>query len=205
MAFASLAIMASVPLFGGSLARLTQVRLRHGWLVVLALVLQVLITEVVTGAPRPVLVSLHLISYGLAAVALWVNRKLPGLLLIGGGALVNAAVISLNGGTLPASAHALRAAGFATGPTSFANSGVLAHPILPWLGDIVATPAWLPFRNVLSVGDVTILLGTLVLAHSVCRRKADGAGVAEAAVPEGAIPSQAQPEQSTTAALQPSA
>lgn len=171
MAFAALVIMASVPLLGGSLSRLATVRLRHGWLVSLALLLQILITEVVTGAPRGLLVGLHLASYGLAAVALWINRSLPGLVLIGAGALLNGAVISLNGGTLPASAHALRAAGLASGPESFANSGVLAHPVLPWLGDVVATPAWLPFRNVLSVGDVTILVGTLVLAHSVCRRR----------------------------------
>jgi hypothetical protein len=193
MAFASLAIMASVPLVGGSLTRLARVRLRHAWLVVLALALQVFITEVITGAPRAILVSLHLISYVLAAIALWVNRKLPGLVLIGGGAMVNAAVISLNGGTLPASAHALRAAGFSTDTASFANSGVLAHPVLPWLGDIMATPAWLPFRNVLSVGDITILLGTLVLAHSVCRRTA--ADRAEASV--------AQPDLGEQAVLQP--
>jgi hypothetical protein len=170
MAFASLVIMASVPLMGGSLAELGRVRLRHAWLVVPALALQIFITEVVPGAPRAVLVGLHLVSYGLAAVALWINRSLPGLVLIGIGAMLNAAIISLNGGTLPASAHALRAAGFATQDPSFANSGVLKHPILPWLGDVVATPSWLPFRNVLSVGDVTILLGVLVLAHTVCRR-----------------------------------
>jgi hypothetical protein len=187
-------------LLGGSLSRLTEVRLRHAWLVVVALALQVLITVVIPGDVRWLLVSLHLFTYGLAAVALWLNRKLPGLLLIGGGALMNGVVITLNGGTLPASAHALKTAGYAVDPKTFENSGVLAHPILPWLGDVVATPAWLPFRNVISIGDLTILLGTLVLAHSVCRRKRPSAE--DAIVPEGAIP--AQPEHSSTVALQPS-
>jgi Family of unknown function (DUF5317) len=194
MAFASLVIMASVPLLGGSLARLTSVRLQHAWLVVLALALQILITAVITGAPRWILVSLHLVSYALAAVALWLNRRLPGLLLIGGGAMLNGVVITLNGGTLPASAHALRAAGHAIDAKAFENSGVLAHPILPWLGDVVATPSWLPFRNVLSVGDVTILIGTLVLAHSVCRRTGtDRRGTVTPAVPEVAQETQLQP------------
>jgi hypothetical protein len=190
MAFASLVIMATVPLLGGSLSRLAQVRLRHAWLVVVALALQILITEVVPHAARAVLISLHLVSYGLAAVALWVNRRLPGLVLIGGGALVNAAVIALNDGTLPASARALREAGFAIDPASFANSGVLAHPVLPWLGDILATPAWLPFRNVISIGDMTILVGTLVLAHSVCRRRPDE-GSANGEVVPTAVPAAA--------------
>jgi Family of unknown function (DUF5317) len=194
MAFASLVIMASVPLLGGSLARLTRVRLQHAWLVVLALALQILITVVITGAPRWILVSLHLISYALAAVALWLNRRLPGLLLIGGGAMLNGVVITLNGGTLPASAHALRAAGHAIDAKSFENSGVLAHPILPWLGDVVATPSWLPFRNVLSIGDVTILIGTLVLAHSVCRRTGTHRrGAVTTAVPAVAQEQQLQP------------
>ena len=171
MAFACLVIVASVPLFGGSVSRLTGVRLRHGWLVLLALVLQMVLSSL-GGLPRVVPVALQLISYGLAAAALWVNRSLPGLVVIGVGAALNGVVIGLNGGTLPASAHALREAGLATSPTEFVNSGVLAHPVLPWLGDMWATPSWLPFRNVISVGDLTVLIGTAILVHAVGHRPA---------------------------------
>ena len=68
---------------------------------------------------------------------------------------MNAVTIALNDGTLPASPHAL-ADGRAgrPKPSAFENSGVLAHPVLPWLGDIMATPSWLPFRNVISIGDL---------------------------------------------------
>jgi hypothetical protein len=172
MAFAALVIMASVPLFGGSLSRVTGVRLRHGWLLFVALVLQMLISNVLTGVPRALPVTLHLISYGLAAVALWVNRALPGLVVIGAGAALNGVVIGLNGGTLPASAHALREAGLGAGPTDFVNSGVLPHPILPWLGDMWATPSWLPFPNVISIGDITVLIGAAILVHVVAHRQA---------------------------------
>jgi hypothetical protein len=168
MAFMSLVIVASVPLFGGSLNRLTGIRLRYVWIVVLALVLQILITEVITGAPRTLLISLHLESYVMVAFALWSNRELPGLLVLGAGGMLNAVVIALNDGTLPASARALRQAGLATNSADFANSGVLAHPILPWFGDIIATPPWLPFRNVMSIGDVIALIGAAILMHRVC-------------------------------------
>ena len=99
----------------------------------------------------PVLIGLHLTSYVTIAIALWVHRRLPGLLLIAAGGGTNAAVIALNGGTLPASAGALREAGYTVDPSQFKNSGVLIHPVLPWLGDIAATPTWLPFRNVISI------------------------------------------------------
>jgi hypothetical protein len=108
------------------------------------------------------------VTYGMAAVVLWLNRRLPGLLVIGFGAFLNGAVIALNRGTLPASSSALVQAGEVRNGADFANSGVLPHPVLAPLGDIVATPAWLPFRNVISVGDIIILVGTAVLLHGVC-------------------------------------
>jgi hypothetical protein len=167
MAFMSLVIVCSGPLLGGQIQRLAGLRFRYGWLILLALATQVLITEVLVSAPRVVLVALHLASYIAAGVALWANRALPGLLLIGAGTLLNAGVIALNGGTLPASARALAAAGLPVVTPDFANSGTLAHPHLSWLGDILATPAWLPFRNVISIGDLVILVGAVVLVHAV--------------------------------------
>ncbi len=171
LAFTTLLIFASVPLLGGRLRRLTAVRLRYPWLLVGALAVQVLIVDVVPGWSKPVLDVLHLATYAVAAWVIWANRRVPGLLLLGAGALMNAVVITLNHGTLPASARALRQAGWTESGTGFANSGVLAHPILPWLGDVVATPSWLPFRNVISAGDLLILAGVFVLAHSMTRSR----------------------------------
>ena len=93
---------------------------------------------------------------------------MPGLLLIALGGGTNAAVIALNGGTLPANADALVEAGFSPDPAEYKNSGVVDDPVLAWLGDIMATPSWLPFRNVISLGDIVVLVGGLVLLHVVC-------------------------------------
>lgn len=167
MAFVSLLIICSGPLLGGKLSRLAAVRFRHTWLILSALGVQILITEIIPAAPHPLLVGLHLASYVAAGAAMWSNRRLPGLLVIGAGAALNAGVIAINGGTLPASARALAAAGLPTTTPDFTNSGIVEHPHLSWLGDIVATPTWLPYRNVISIGDIFILLGAIVMVHGI--------------------------------------
>jgi Family of unknown function (DUF5317) len=167
VAFVTLLILLSVPLTGGRLTALAKVRIQGRWLVAAALVVQVAITSVFESWPHALLVGLHIGSYALIAVALWQNRRLPGLKLIAAGGLLNGLVITLNGGTLPASARALAEAGMVTNG-DFTNSGVLPHPILAPFGDIFATPAWLPFRNVISIGDCIALIGVAVLVHAVC-------------------------------------
>ncbi len=169
MIFMFFVIVASVPLLGGHFSLLAQIRVRYTWLLLTALLAQILITEVLEGASRPLLTTLHLVSYAEIACVIWVNRRIPGIVLIGAGALSNGITIALNGGTLPASRRALEAAGFSVDPSNFANSGIVAHPILSQLGDVVATPYWLPFRNVISIGDVLILIGAFVLVHCVSR------------------------------------
>ncbi len=167
IAFMTVIVLLSAVLTGGRFERLAEVRLRRSWLIIAALAVQVVITEVHLGAPEQVLVALHLATYAAAGVAIWANRALPGLVIIGAGALLNGVTIALNDGTLPANPHALVTAGLADPTEAFQNSGVVAHPVLPWFGDIMATPAWLPFRNVISIGDLLILLGAAVLIHAV--------------------------------------
>ena len=171
MPFAFLLLVLSVPLTGGRLSRLSGLQVRGVGLICLALGLQVLMTTVIPDAPHAVLIALHGASYAVIAWTLWINRRLPGLLLIALGGGTNAAVIALNGGTLPARREALLEAGFTIDPEVFKNSGVVQDPVLPWLGDIMATPAWLPLRNVISLGDLTILLGAAILLHATCRTR----------------------------------
>ncbi len=171
IAFVALLLLVSVPLTGGWLGALGRLRLRRQPLLIGALLLQVLITDVVPDGAHGLLVGTHLATYAMAAVFLWANRRLPGLLLVALGGGSNALVIGLNHGTLPATAGALARAGIAPKAGDFTNSGVLAHPVLAPLGDIMATPAWLPFRNVLSIGDLVALAGTAVLLHAVCRTR----------------------------------
>ena len=77
-------------------------------------------------------------------------------------------------------------------PGGFENSAPLAHPHLLWFGDVIPWPG--PFPNVLSVGDILIYAGTLILLHRVCRRPADGAADRPAALEPSAEPSIGVPE-----------
>lgn len=164
----TLVAIALVPLLGGRLSRLATVPLLSRWLVVYALALQVLAISVIPGWSRPGVVALHASSYVLAGAFVWRNRHVAGLPLIALGAGSNALAIALNGGQMPASASALAAVGISQEPGRYVNSGVVAHPRLPFLGDVFPSPSWLPLHNVYSVGDLLILAGAVWLVHRTC-------------------------------------
>jgi hypothetical protein len=145
--------------------------LLHRWrwplLIWVTLLLQVAVVEVsLPGVLAPVL---HVLTYVIVLGFLWANRTLTHILLVAAGAASNGITIALNGGVLPASAGAVSAAAIDT-DMAFANSAVVAHPILPWLGDVFAWPAPLPLANTFSVGDVLIALGVVLVAWTgTCR------------------------------------
>ncbi len=185
-----LALLA-VPLLGGRLSRLGGLRLRHLWLVPLALVLQLMATTFFPRADPALLDTVHVGTYVIALAFTVLNRRVPGLVLLGVGAASNGITISLNHGVLPASAHALARSGFHITPGKFTNSGVLPHPVLPWLGDVFWLPAGVPLHNVFSIGDVLVVLGATWLVHRTCRsrpfRRRPAAAVS-AAVPAAEAP-----------------
>ncbi len=179
---------------GGSLRNLPSADLRVFWIPLLALGLQLAVFEP-TG-PLPFLrgreLAVHVASYGLLGAFLWANRRLPGMWLVGLGFACNAAAIVANGGLMPASEEALRAAGrwdlLEQAGMVYNNSGVIGPGTRLWfLGDVFAVPAGLPLANVFSLGDVLLALGALVLvpalmgARPVDRRLAR-AGTAAAAL-----------------------
>jgi len=165
----ALLCLASVPLTGGKLGRLADLRVRGTWVPVLALALQVVIVTIAPGGNPALHKAVHIATYGLIGLFLWLNRRVPGVRLVALGAFLNALAIVVNGGVMPASVTAQRLAGLHVG-SGFQNSAALAHPHLPFLGDIIPWPGPLP--NVLSVGDCIIYIGTLLLLHRVCGRRA---------------------------------
>ena len=157
-----------VPLTGGRLSRLADVRLNSRWLIVYALGLQVLAFTIFPGWPRPALVALHASSYVLAAAFVWQNRETSGLWLVALGAGLNAFAIAMNGGQMPASPEALASVGLAQESDEYVNSGVVDDPRVLFLGDVLASPDWLPLQNVYSVGDLFILAGAVWFVHRTC-------------------------------------
>lgn len=165
-----LALLSPV-LAGGSLRRFGDVRFRYAWIVLVALLAQVVALEVVPEADAGLLAGVHLATYAVAGVFVVLNRHVPGLMLVAAGAASNGVTIALNGGTLPASRSAVETAGIHLEPGEFVNSGVLPDPTLGFLGDVFAIPEGFPLANVFSVGDVLIVLGVGWGAHRVCRSR----------------------------------
>jgi hypothetical protein len=161
----------SPALAGGRLGRLGEVRFRHTWVVLVALAAQVVAISVLPRADHTVLSGVHLATYAAAGAFVWLNRTVPGLLVVAAGAASNGVTIAVNGGTLPASQSALERAGLHLTPGEFLNSGVLEHPRLGFLGDVFAVPEALPLSNVFSVGDVVIVVGVAWGAHRICRSR----------------------------------
>lgn len=145
-------------LLGGRLERLATVRIRWAPVALLGLAVQValfsdpLATSIGDAGP-PVYVA----SSVAVLAAVLRNLDIPGLALVAVGAASNLVAIVANGGYMPASPEAVETiGGIAPG---YSNSAVVGDPVLAPLTDIFALPAWIPFSNVFSVGDVLIGLG----------------------------------------------
>jgi len=154
-------------LLGGRLTAVLDVRFRRGPLVCAALALQiVLYSRVGADWPEAVRSAVHLGSYCLLVVFAASNARVRALWPLLAGMLLNAAAIAANGGHMPVSSDAARAAGI--GPVPDSNVSEAAHH-LRFLGDVFALPSQLPLANVFSVGDILIGIGmaTFIVASSV--------------------------------------
>lgn len=152
----------------GSISRLIDVRLRWVGLILLALAVRVG-TQVAIGNGVALADQLRLPlfagAFGVLAVAMWLNRRQPGLLAVMVGVLSNGLAIVANGGWMPVWGPSLDAVGLTQGdlnvafhrllPTDFGADFFLhAGPI----ADIIPIP--LPYlTNVSSLGDVFIAAG----------------------------------------------
>ena len=157
----------AVPLAGGRLGALGELRPRRVWAIWAGLGLAVLGVGL-PGLPDGLRSLLLVAAYPVGAVFLLANRRVPGMALVGLGAALNLAAITANGGVMPASADALAAAGLPATDPGFESSAALDAPRLAFLGDVFAIPASWPLSNVFSAGDVCIGAGLAWGLHRVC-------------------------------------
>lgn len=167
LALLAIALILSL-LFGGRIERLAGVHFHHTYLILLALGTQILIFSTWwQGSPMlsPLTNAFYLVSNLLLVLAVWLNRRVPGMVVLGLGLLSNAAAIFANGGHMPATLSALQTSGLAASREAFdalhASNSSLAGPGTPlwFLGDVLAIPGTLPLANVFSVGDILIGVG----------------------------------------------
>jgi hypothetical protein len=158
----------SVPLTGGKLVRLGELRLLHPELALAGIGIQVLIVSIVPGGLGGAHEVLHVASYALLGAFGWVNRRVAGVPVVLAGGALNALAILANGGVMPADPDVAHAAANHAAAGEFINSTAVGDARLGFLGDVLATPDGLPLQNVYSVGDVVIVLGLLVVVHAAC-------------------------------------
>jgi len=88
----------AVPLAGGRLGALVEVRLRHVWAIFAALGLEIAAMEL-PGLPEGLRAALMVAAYPVGAVFLAANWHLPGMPLVTLGAALNLLAIAVNGGS----------------------------------------------------------------------------------------------------------
>lgn len=153
-------------LLGGSPARLLELQFRERRLVVVALALQiVLFTDLGSELGNTARSAAHVVTYVLLLAFAAANLRLRPLAPLFVGLALNATAIVANGGEMPVSRAAARAAGFASLPGG-SNVSESAHRLW-FLGDVFALPSALPLSNVFSVGDILIGLGMVIFVMLV--------------------------------------
>ena len=155
-------------LLGGRLDGLAEIRFRLAPLAIVALLVQVaLFSPLSDGLTVEAGRAIYVASTAIVLVVVVANLRLTGVFLVVAGAASNLAAIVANGGVMPASPEALATVGAAIGAHTY--SAVVAHPSVEPLTDIFATPSWVPFANVFSVGDLLIGVGVAVAIASAMR------------------------------------
>lgn len=161
-------------LAGGHLGTLAELRVRFAWLAVLGYVAQG-----VLFAPRfaPVLEGwgplLYVLTNLAVLAAILANRHLGGIPVVAAGSALNLLVIVANGGFMPADRAAYASLGMTI--EGFTNVRFVDAPVLGFLGDRIALPAWLPGANVISLGDLVLGVGLALVLALGMRSPADPA------------------------------
>lgn len=173
--------MALALLAGARPRDLANLELNAGWAFILAALCdgglalatsKNLIAPEIAG-PLAKLLVLLLVGYGL-----WANRHLKGLWFAALGLLCNTLVIFANGGHMPVSATALRAAGMEHAIDEVTRKYDAVHSLMDastrlWiLGDLIPLRLGEVYRNVISIGDVYLMIGVaLTVLEGALRAK----------------------------------
>jgi hypothetical protein len=155
----------------GSFHRLGQLQFRHLWVLLVALIVQLVLEFVDFPKDRmeDVGVATLLASYVMIFVFCWLNRKVKGLPLITVGIMLNVLVISLNLG-MPTKKDVRTVNGREVRVPI--EQTVKHRPededtLLPFLGDVITLPG-LPNQQ-FSIGDIVIGLGIVDLCFEASR------------------------------------
>ncbi|HHV61488.1 MAG TPA: DUF5317 domain-containing protein [Firmicutes bacterium] len=177
---AALASVAIGKMRGGQIRRLGNLPLKRVDLIVLAfLVEQVLIVAGLKGwtALSEMAPYLYIVAYIFLFIAVWANRSMPEILVIGVGILLNFIVIAANGGRMPVSAEGLMRIGMGDQISLIESGRAVTYRLagpgvrLAFLGDVVPVGSPYPIHRMTSVGDIIIAIGVFLLIQRWMMRR----------------------------------
>ncbi len=162
---------------GGRISNLTRFHYRYLGILFIPILLQMVafspLGDTMVG-DVPLAQYLYAISLAIAGFAIFLNRHLPGAIFIAIGLFSNSLVILLNGGFMPVSNAARQFAGLPPLSERWLNIvPINENTVFPWLSDVLAIPAVIPFANVYSIGDILVALGGVIFIQSIVPRASD--------------------------------
>ncbi len=146
---------------GGSIRNLTTTRFRHVEILVAGLALQLAVTFLGGTFFEENGYLVVLVANVAAAAFMFFNRHQPGMILAAAGLVLNAIVITLNGG-MPVSERAVEIAGAPVLDPEGEHVVLSGESKLPWLTDVIPIPI---AGSVLSPGDILLALGLAWLVY----------------------------------------
>src|SRR4051794_9837584 len=123
-----LALLATVPLAGGRVGALAELRFRAKGLLVGAIVAQILIVSIFPDGSATLHNTVHIATYVVAAVFVVANRRIPWVWLVALGGALNFTAIAANGGGLPPPPHPPQKGRVAPPPPGLVHSRAPAPP-----------------------------------------------------------------------------
>lgn len=159
---------------GGSFRGFADLRLKHGWIFPILLIVQLIIFSLQSKVPWIASMSEYafIIVYIIGLYFLWINRQHTGFMVIFVGVLLNFIVMAANGGRMPVSLEAATILDpyFA----QIIQDGVYAkHQLLTdttwfgFLGDIIPITKPYPRDQVISIGDVVMNVGIFLFIQKL--------------------------------------
>jgi hypothetical protein len=121
--------------------------------------------------------SIHFFVYLLLFIGLWYNRNNKYFRIISVGVLLNFIVIFANGGRMPVSIDALKAAGLNNLIPDLQANKIATHQVLTsstrlkFLADVLVLPKPYPLPKTFSIGDFIMATGTFLLVTNAMLKK----------------------------------
>lgn len=169
----------------GKLNRLADFELRHGYLIFLALAIQLLIFPTPWWPQPPISGGtelFHLASYLLVLLFLTTNHREKPFRGVALGMVMNLTAIIANGGYMPTKVSALRRAGqwetaeriLASPDGTYGNVVQMSESTrLNALGDWLSLPPWVPLASSFSLGDVVLMVSIAWLLQGLMAQQAE--------------------------------